>query len=278
MRRLLLSLLLVLSLAPVAWGQTYYLCSPVTMIDPQGRPIKNASYRVVDINGQVVTTYGSRTGGVTSSSSVAGTLPTVAPAILQFYADPGTYQVTISGGGISSIYNVTCTAPQSTETPGSRSVVVSRAATTWNRGLSSSPALTCPTTGKPCYLQFTGGAGTDQVIETDFISSGLTFDRGILEWSPSTTGAGTVEWEVAWCTYSNGNQPCVPVFGVQTAVIVGTASTVTDQTAYEDVTSAALNPNWPEEFHVVIHAKKDRAATTYSSEARFKNLTLWFLR
>jgi hypothetical protein len=94
-------LLVCLSVATACFATTFYPCSPVIVRGPQGRPIPNASVSVLTSAGQPADVYANSTGTTVYPN-------TLGPfGVMQFYAAPGDYTVTVSGGGVTQSFIVT---------------------------------------------------------------------------------------------------------------------------------------------------------------------------
>jgi hypothetical protein len=99
--RKILALLVCLSTATVCFATTYYPCSPVIVRGPQGRPIPSATVSVLTSVGQPADVYANATGTTVYPN-------TLGPfGVMQFYAAPGDYTVTVSGGGVVQSFIVT---------------------------------------------------------------------------------------------------------------------------------------------------------------------------
>lgn len=272
--------------AVMAQAQTYYPSAPVVVVGPQGRPIPNGTFSVANTVGIQQTVYADAAGAtVAASPSANGRVPSQPIPILQFFATPGTYVVTVSGEGVTRQYWTTVTAPQASTTPAASNIWVNFRAQDMTNQLSSSPALTCPPAGTPCYYEFAGGTGSEQYVMFDFVVAPFALSHILsqLEWGPATTGVGLVRWRVTWCAYAEGSPVCTPVFsGGNLAAATSTTTSVVDDRIDVDFTSTDWATNWPADIHVVVQINRHRAATggqnSYPGGARLKAFNMEFQR
>lgn len=265
-------------------AQPYYAAPPLLVVGPQGRPIPNGTFSVANTAGVVQTVYGNSSGTtVVASPTSSGAVPSQPIPILSFYAAPGSYLVTVSGEGVTRQYPVVVSAPATTTTPIPSQPSVYRGAANWNVQLTTSPGYVAPVGGAAPYLAFAGGAGTSEVAEIDFLmpSYALSHVTSTLTWGPATSAAGSVAWQLAYCTYAEGEARCTPSFGSNVVTLVSPAPGVAGQRIDAVADSPTdWNTSWAASTHVVIHLRRNRTnpSNTYGGEARFEGLQLEFQR
>lgn len=88
----------------------YVPSAAFTATGPQGRPLIGGSITVTTSAGAPATVYGDASGGAFSA-----TVP--ATGIVQFYADPGSYNVNVSASGVTRAYSVNIPAGADALTP-----------------------------------------------------------------------------------------------------------------------------------------------------------------
>jgi len=267
---LILLLLLFASPVEAAVCAAAHMCfpsDPVTIVGLQGRPIPNAQVTVTFPSGAAADVYQEK-----SAINILHVVP--AAGILQFFSDPGTYLVNVSGEGLTKLFYVTVSV-------GSLAASISIDRTADMAIISAAlgdpvpPQLFCDPA--PCLISFGGDPDRNErdiYYDWTMPSYGLDVDNILFEWHSASVGNGTlfVGWKMSWCTYNTGEAFCTPVndFNFNTTVTV-TSNTRT-LVSIPGTTLPGLGM-WNPSNHVVFLIGR-RAVDTYTSFAGFVNLRL----
>lgn len=179
----------------------YAPAGPFTIVGPQGRPMPGATVVVTDMLDNEVTIY-TTPEGITEHS---GLLPQ--SNVLQFFAAPGVYFVTINGQGITyTFYTVIFDAIEKVA-----QTSIARSAEMLLTNTSAPPELLCPT-DLPCGLLY-ATTGTE-VAFFNFVSPPfpMHFEMLTISWQ-TLSGYSLLNdavWAVDWCAFSVGDVPCFP--------------------------------------------------------------------
>lgn len=261
--------LLLFTLPASAATFNKYPCTAIPIMNEQGRPVPNAVVAVQD----------SSTGvAVSVFQDPEGTIPfnlKVPPStILQFYADPGIYEVNVGAAGITRVFFTVCGAgvPSST-----RLISIDRTADTYRFNTSAPAEFDCATTDKVCVVHFS--STSDEGMVDDFLmpSFPAEFVSMKIGWlSPSgSTGKRTV-WQFEWCAYANGAAEC----SVSNAQTFTSTSTGDSRRVDVDITDAGSNINWNPNEHIKYRIRRmaTNANDDLDADADFQNFRVEFER
>jgi len=220
---------------------TYYPSDPLTVVDLQGRPIPGNVVSIVDTSGNPVSVWNDMGG----TQAFAYVVPST--GILQFFANPGIYRVTITGLGLTRIYWVNVSGTSITSIPyiaiDRTAVMIAEVAT------GNPPTLVC-VVNNPCQLIYNRVNG-NQIVAIDFVMPTFPLSVRSLswEWYPST-GIGTSVWNVDWCTYQEGADICAPT-GANSQTVASFGQFLNKRTDL-DITFTPPATMWSFDSHVVL--------------------------
>lgn len=178
-------------------------CSPVFIAGPQGRPIPGAVVSVVNTNNTPIASgvWANTTGTV----PFTGQMPT--NQILQVFIEPGIYQATVSGSGVTKTYDIICGDGFGSSV---RTISISRSAELLLNTMPNAPILDCSATGTPCLQIFSGGVDSPVTFDWVAPSYPVTFESILVTWHTADVPVGMAVWRLDWCTYAEGDLNCVP--------------------------------------------------------------------
>lgn len=274
--RKILSLLFVLA-ATVARAEVTLIklpCDPVLLVGPEGRLIPNANVSITNLDGSQIV------GGVWSNygKTIAfdGRIP--ASEILQVFIDPGVYNVSLSGAGLTKTYIIRCGGGFG---EGVRTISIDRTADVILINTSSPPFLAC-VTGNPCRLEF--GADDTEFAMIDFIlpSYPVILTSVLFSWSGSPPGhtGERARWTLNWCKYVVGEPPCDPTGSIHPFSVL---STMTTSFARVDVLINTIvwdTALWAPDDHIVMSIARegDAGDDTLLGFGMLENIRLEFTK
>lgn len=264
-------LLLFLLFPTIVFGQTIikYPSTPMLIVGPQGRPIPDGLASVSDLSGVPVTTFTGLTG------ATANPRPFIVPAtgIVQFFADPGLYSVTVTGNGVNRTFYV----PVGTGVPtSSRFISISRQATNFDLNVTSPGTLSCPL-DKPCCISLDDDVSRSFQFDWIMPSFGLDLLTFMISFTTDTGNNGrAAAFETRWCTYGNNEAICTPANGFDSSITVSSDGKRTDLT----ITQASLSTLWEESDHVrvLVFREPGDADDTVVGNICVENIVLEFER